>query len=64
MVLATGESFTIQTGCEAEGNINNQNYYNQVKVTIEGSSASSQAIKIYEFSFLLNCDRYSRHKKF
>ncbi len=34
VVESSSDSFTLLTGCERKENITNQNYYNQVKVTI------------------------------
>ena len=42
----------------------NQNYYNHIKISLLFINNETFATSTYEFSFLLNCDRYNRHKKF
>lgn len=55
--------FEMYANCEPESLMTNQNYYNHIKVTLVVAGQLSLP-STYEFSFLLNCDRYNRHKKF
>lgn len=59
--LDTGNKLIkINRNCPTKDDVNNNNYFNKVTLTVTETGSGG----VYSFSFLLNCDYETRHKKF